>query len=136
MNALKVLIIDDDDRNIFALKAVLASKGFTCYTASGGTKALEILSREKGIRIALVDMMMPDIDGYELMMLIRKMPSLQDVMLIALTAQAMPGDKEKCMEAGADAYVSKPVDVDHLLKIINTIANSNDGTRSDRPITG
>ena len=120
----KILIIDDDDRNIFALKAVLTAKGFQCHTAGGGTQALEILKKEKDTGIALVDMMMPDIDGYELMMLIKKMPSLQHVKLIAVTAQAMTGDKEKCMAAGADDYISKPVDVDALLKIIeHTDAN-------------
>lgn len=117
----EILIIDDDDRNIFALKAVLTSKGYKCSTAPGGTAALAILRRNKDIGIALVDMMMPDIDGYELMMLIRKMPSLHHVKLIAVTAQAMPGDKEKCMEAGADGYISKPVDVDILLKTIEHI---------------
>ena len=115
----KILIIDDDDRNIFALKAVLTAKGYTCATATGGTQALEILKQEKDIDIALVDMMMPDIDGYELMMLIRKMPALQHLKLVAVTAQAMAGDKEKCLDAGADEYLSKPVDVDSLLKIIS-----------------
>ena len=119
----ELLIIDDDDRNIFALKAVLNAKKFKCHTASGGEQALESLKANKGIGIALVDMMMPDIDGYELIMLIRKIPSLQHVKLVAVTAQAMPGDKEKCLAAGADAYVSKPVDVDLLLNIIGEITN-------------
>lgn len=117
----KILIIDDDDRNIFALKAVLTAKGYPCSTAPGGAQALDILKKDKDIGVALVDMMMPDIDGYELMMLIRKMPSLQHLRLVALTAQAMPGDKEKCLAAGADDYISKPVDVDTLLKIIEHI---------------
>ncbi|MBC7935877.1 MAG: response regulator [Rhizobacter sp.] len=115
----KILIIDDDERNIFALKAVLTSKGFICITAPGGELALKVLKNDKTINIALVDMMMPDIDGYELMMLIRKMPSLQQIKLVAVTAQAMPGDREKCISAGADEYISKPVNVDELLKIIN-----------------
>lgn len=123
----KILIIDDDDRNIFALKAVLTSKGYQCITATGGTQALEILHKEPGISIALVDMMMPDIDGYELMMLIRKMPSMQHIKLVAVTAQAMAGDKEKCMAAGADEYVSKPVDVDNLLQVINNNRVSTEG---------
>ncbi|RYY71281.1 MAG: response regulator [Chitinophagaceae bacterium] len=116
-----ILIIDDDERNIFALKAVLTAKGYQCSTAAGGMQALERLKNEKEISIALVDMMMPDIDGYELMMLIKKMPSLQHIKLIAVTAQAMPGDKEKCLDAGADDYISKPVDVDTLLKILDGI---------------
>lgn len=118
MNSRKILIIDDDDRNIFALKAVLTAKGYTCSTATGGNPALDILKADAGIAIVLIDMMMPDIDGYELMMLIRKIPSLQHLKLVAVTAQAMPGDKEKCIAAGADDYVSKPVDVDLLLQII------------------
>ena len=117
----KILIIDDDERNIFALKAVLTSKGYHCLTATGGAQALDILNKEKDIRFALVDMMMPDIDGYELMMLIGKMPSLEGVKLIAVTAQAMPGDKEKCLAAGAEEYISKPVDVDDLLKVMQRI---------------
>lgn len=119
--AKKILIIDDDERNIFALKAVLTSRGYQCNTATGGTQALDILKQEKDIGVALVDMMMPDIDGYELMMLIRKTPSLQHIKLVAVTAQAMPGDKEKCLAAGASEYISKPVDVDILLKTIDHI---------------
>ncbi|RYY47914.1 MAG: response regulator [Chitinophagaceae bacterium] len=118
----KILIIDDDERNIFALSAVLRAKGYQCSTASGGTHALEMLQKDKEINIALVDMMMPDIDGYELMMLIKKIPSLKHVKLIAVTAQAMPGDKDKCLNAGADNYISKPVDLDLLLEMIQQIS--------------
>jgi two-component system cell cycle response regulator DivK len=118
-----ILIIDDDDRNIFALKAVLTAKGFRCSTATGGAAALEVLKNNKAISIALVDMMMPEIDGYELMMLIKKMPSLRHVRLVAVTAQAMPGDREKCEAAGAEKYIAKPVDVDLLLKIIEQMDN-------------
>ena len=117
----KILIIDDDERNIFALKAVLTSRGYHCYTAPGGTQALDILNKEKDIHIALVDMMMPDIDGYELMMLIGKIPSLNRIKLIAVTAQAMPGDKEKCLAAGADEFITKPVEVDVLLNVLERI---------------
>lgn len=121
----KILIIDDDDRNIFALKAVLSAKGYECSTATGGTRALEVLKNDRAIHVALVDMMMPDIDGYELMMLIRKMPSLDHVKLVAVTAQAMPGDREKCIAAGASEYISKPVDIDILLRTLeNTDPNT------------
>jgi two-component system cell cycle response regulator DivK len=116
----KILIIDDDDRNIFALKAVLTAKGFTCVAASGGLQALEILKQQKDVGIALVDMMMPGMDGYELMALVRKIASLHHIKLVAVTAQAMPGDKEKCLAAGADNYLSKPVNVDTLLHILGT----------------
>lgn len=119
-----ILVIDNDDRNIFALKAVLSAKGFFCSTAIGGLEALEVLKADKTIDIALVDIMMPDMDGCELMMLIRKMPSLNRVKLVAVTAQAMPGDREKCLAAGADEYISKPVDIDILLTIIEKMKSS------------
>ncbi len=118
---LRVLIIDDDDRNIFALKAVLAARKFNCITASVAIQALDILKADTGINIALVDMMMPDMDGYQLMKTIRNNPSLNSVKLVAVTAQAMPGDKEKCMAAGADGYISKPVDIDRLLQLFDQL---------------
>jgi len=116
----KILIIDDDERNIFALKAVLTAKKFSCVTASGGIQALTILKQQQDIDVALVDMMMPGIDGYELMTLIKRTPEFSRLKLVAVTAQAMIGDKEKCIAAGADAYISKPVDIDILLQVINT----------------
>jgi CheY-like chemotaxis protein len=115
----KILIVDDDDRNIFALKAVLTARRFSCVSASGGLQALQILKQDIKITVALVDMMMPDMDGYELMGIIKKIPSLNHVRLIAVTAQAMAGDREKCLAAGADDYIVKPVDVDLLLEILN-----------------
>lgn len=118
---LKVLIIDDDDRNIFALKAVLTAKRFSCTTATDAINALHILKADTGISIALVDMMMPDMDGYQLMRTIRSDVSLNQVKLVAVTAQAMPGDKEKCMDAGADGYISKPVDVEQLLQLFDQL---------------
>ena len=113
------MIIDDDDRNIFALKAVLASRGFDCIPATSALAALDILQQERNIGAALVDMMMPGMDGYELIALLKKMPELDHVQLIAVTAQAMAGDREKCLAAGADAYISKPVDIDKLLTTIH-----------------
>ena len=115
----RVLIIDDDERNIFALRAVLTARGFNCMAAENGRQALIVLKEQKDIGAALVDIMMPGIDGYELMQLVRKNPLLDHVQLVAVTAQAMTGDKEKCLLAGADAYLSKPVDIDILLKILN-----------------
>jgi two-component system, cell cycle response regulator DivK len=114
-----ILIIDDDDRNIFALKAVLVAKGFECLSATSGQQALTMLEEKKNISVALVDMMMPGMDGYELMALVRENNIHNDVRLIAVTAQAMIGDMEKCLAAGAEAYVSKPVDVDVLLQYLN-----------------
>ena len=115
----KILIIDDDDRNIFALKAVLVSRGFQCVIASNGLQALDVLQEQKDIAIALVDMMMPEMDGYELMSVIKRIASLSHIILIAVTAQAMIGDKAKCLAAGADHYISKPINVDSLLDILN-----------------
>ena len=114
----KILIIDDDERNIFALKAVLSSRKYECLSATEGMEALHILKSNNEIKIALVDMMMPGIDGYELIDMIRKDKMLKPVKLVAVTAQAMPGDKEKCLEAGADEYISKPINVDTLLQYL------------------
>lgn len=113
-----ILIIDDDERNIFALKAVLTAKKFCCLAANGALQAMEILKQETGIDVALVDMMMPGMDGYELMGILKTIPGHKALFIVAVTAQAMPGDKEKCMAAGADAYISKPVDIDRLLDVI------------------
>ena len=116
--AKKILIIDDDSRNIFALKAVLKAKGFECVTATTGPAGIEILESDNGVGIVLLDMMMPEMDGYQTIDIIRKGPC-KTMPIISVTAQAMQGDREKCLEAGADAYISKPIDVDHLLSVLN-----------------
>jgi CheY-like chemotaxis protein len=114
----KILLIDDDPRNIFALKATLKAKGFDCYTATSAFEGLKILHGEKGITVVLLDMMMPDMDGYETLAAIRKDAATAQVAVVAVTAQAMKGDREKCLEAGANAYISKPIDVDILLETL------------------
>ena len=114
-----VLIIDDDSRNIFALKAVLKSKGFNVQSASSANEGLRMLRKDEGIKIILLDMMMPDMDGYETLGVIRSDEKLSDTTVFAVTAQAMTGDREKCLEAGANEYVSKPVDVDLLFELLN-----------------
>lgn len=111
-----VLIIDDDSRNIFALKAALVAYGYKCYAALSAKEGIEILLNNAGIKIVLMDMMMPEMDGYEAVNIIRNNDKISSVTIIAVTAQAMVGDREKCLQAGADDYVSKPVDVDVLLK--------------------
>lgn len=108
-----VLIIDDDIRNIFALKAVLKSRGYESLTAASGHEGLALLSSRNEIGIVLLDMMMPEMDGYETIARIRA-SAQHHVPIIAVTAQAMMGDREKCMEAGANDYISKPIDVDQL----------------------
>lgn len=120
-NNKKILIIDDDERNIFALSAVLKARSFECLTASSGKEALKILKVEKNISAALIDMMMPEMDGYELINIIRSESALADMPLLAITAQAMVGDKEKCLKAGADAYISKPVNIDSLMTVMNDL---------------
>ncbi|WP_018611081.1 response regulator [Segetibacter koreensis] len=118
MNELQkqVLIIDDDSRNIFALKATLVSQGYTCYTSLTAREGIDLLLQNSGIKIVLMDMMMPEMDGYEAINRIRNNNKLSFLTVIAVTAQAMTGDKEKCLKAGADDYISKPVNVDELLK--------------------
>ncbi|HEX2607486.1 MAG TPA: response regulator [Flavisolibacter sp.] len=119
-DAKQLLIIDDDSRNIFALTAVLRAKGYTIHSATSAAEGIECLFKEKGIKVVLMDIMMPDMDGYEAITAIRGQDALKDVKLIAVTAQAMVGDREKCLEAGADDYVSKPIDVDLLLQLLET----------------
>ena len=114
----KLLIIDDDTRNIFALTAVLRSRGYTCLSAGGMKDAFIILEKETGIGIILLDMMMPDMDGYEALPIIKRDDRYAAVPVIAVTAQAMVGDRERCLQAGADGYVSKPVNIDELIPLL------------------
>jgi len=114
----KVLIVDDDSRNIFALVAVLRSKGYECSSAINVPEALGILEADTGIGIILMDMMMPDMDGYEAIPRIKSMARGQSLPVIAVTAQAMKGDRERCLAAGADGYIAKPVDVDALVSLL------------------
>ena len=113
-----ILIIDDNSRNIFALSAVLKAKGYQTIAASSAQEGIKILLNDKSIQAVLMDIMMPDMDGYEAIAQIRSIEQLAGLFVIAVTAQAMVGDKEKTIEAGADEYVSKPIDVDALLKYL------------------
>lgn len=114
----KVLIIDDDNRNIFALTAVLKAKGYSCLSATGGVEGLQLLEEQKDIAVVLMDMMMPGMDGYQAMAAMNASPDLKDIPVIAVTAQAMLGDKERCLDAGAVGYVSKPINVDSLTDLL------------------
>lgn len=116
-----ILIVDDDSRNIFALTAVLRSRSFECLSCQSAQEAIDILTGEKPVDAVLLDMMMPDMDGYEALPLIKKLPNRRNLPVIAVTAQAMMGDREKCLEAGADDYISKPVDIDKLLQLLNRL---------------
>lgn len=121
MEKKKIMIVDDDSRNIFALKATLKAKGFECISCSGAPEALDILRTDEPVHAVLIDMMMPEMDGYEAIPLIKNLKNRHSLPVIAVTAQAMVGDREKCLEAGADDYISKPIDVDKLLRILSTI---------------
>ncbi|MGJ1194072.1 MULTISPECIES: response regulator [Sphingobacterium] len=114
-----ILIIDDEPYNIFALKLVLKSKGYAVLSSASLAEGLEILHQHKNINIVLMDMMMPEIDGYEGIAKIKGSSEIfNDVTIIAVTAQAMSGDREKCLSAGADGYISKPIDIDELIPLI------------------
>ncbi|MES2446507.1 MAG: response regulator [Bacteroidota bacterium] len=115
----KILIIDDDSRNIFALTAVLKAKKFNCLSAISAQQGFDILKNEADVGVVLMDMMMPDMDGYEAIGKMKNHPQMADIPVIAVTAQAMVGDRERCLAAGAVGYVSKPVNVDELLIQIN-----------------
>ncbi len=114
----KVLVVDDDSRNIFALTAILESKEMEVLMASNGKEGLETLANIPDIDIVLMDIMMPEMDGYEAIKAIRDIPDNRRLPVIALTAKAMQGDRTKCIEAGANDYLAKPVDTDKLLSLL------------------
>lgn len=115
----KVLIIDDDSRNIFALSAYLLSRKIKCVSSGSAKDGLDLLTHDNSIAVVLMDMMMPEMDGYEAIGVIRNNEALKNVPVIAVTAQAMVGDKEKSLQAGASAYISKPVDTVLLLQLLD-----------------
>lgn len=115
-----VLIIDDDPRNVFALTAVLRAKGYQTLSAPGAAEGIELLQQQTDIGMVLMDMMMPEMDGYEAVTEIRRLEEGKTIPIIAVTAQAMVGDRERCLAAGADDYLSKPVDVDALVRLLKT----------------
>ena len=114
----KVLIVDDDMRNIFALSTVLEEHDMHIASADNGRDAIRTLQSDPGVEIVLMDIMMPEMDGMETMREIRKVPSLKNLPIVAVTAKAMKGDREKCIEAGAWDYLSKPVDPEQLLAVL------------------
>jgi CheY-like chemotaxis protein/signal transduction histidine kinase len=114
----KVLVVDDDVRNIFALSSVLERHGMKVVTANTGKKAINTLESTTDVSIVLMDIMMPEMDGYETMDAIRQKPELKRLPILALTAKAMKGDREKCLQAGASDYIAKPVNTDQLLSLM------------------
>jgi len=114
-----ILIVDDDPRNTFALSAVLKTKGYKTFISGNMVEAFAPLESEKEIGIILLDMMIPGMDGYDAMPVLRSTEAYKHLPLIAVTAQAMPGDREKCIAAGADDDIAKPVDVNSLLQVLD-----------------
>jgi CheY-like chemotaxis protein len=114
----KVLIVDDDIRNIFSLTSVLESHDVEVVHAERGKDGILILEQTPDVDVALIDIMMPDMDGYETMRQVRQRPELADLPLIAVTAKAMKGDRQKCLDAGASDYIAKPVDIELLLALL------------------
>jgi CheY-like chemotaxis protein len=131
-----VLIVDDDIRNIFSLTSVLESYGVDVLHAERGKEGIRILESTPDIDVALIDIMMPEMDGYETMQQIRRRDALTDLPLIAVTAKAMKGDRQKCLDAGASDYIAKPVDIDLLLALLRVwIARSRETGQAARPLT-
>ncbi|MGQ4357839.1 HAMP domain-containing protein [Streptomyces drozdowiczii] len=114
----KVLIVDDDIRNVFALTSVLEQHGLTVLYAENGREGIEVLEQHDDVTVVLMDIMMPEMDGYSTTSAIRRMPQFAGLPIVALTAKAMKGDREKAIESGASDYVTKPVDPDHLLSVM------------------
>ena len=114
----KVLVIDDDARNIFALTTLLESQEMEVISATNGRQAIELIETTPDLSVVLMDIMMPEMDGYETMREIRKDPRFGALPILALTAKAMKGDREKCLAAGASDYIAKPVNTNELLSLL------------------
>ncbi|MET7937307.1 HAMP domain-containing protein [Streptomyces sp. NPDC005322] len=135
MGGRRILIVDDDIRNVFALTHVLGRVGVSVKYAENGREGLEVLHRNPDVSLVLMDVMMPEMDGYETIRAIRGTPRLADLPIIALTAKAMPGDREKAIDRGADGYVPKPVEVDRLMSAIVDLLDP-EGAETGPPKTG
>src|SRR5262249_41710531 len=114
----KVLVVDDDVRNIFALNSLLERHEMEVISATNGQDAVKLVDGTSDLSLVLMDIMMPEMDGYETIRRIRSNPQFRLLPIIALTAKAMKGDREKCLEAGASDYVAKPVNTDQLLSLV------------------
>jgi CheY-like chemotaxis protein len=115
----RILLVDDDVRNLFALASLLEDRGLEVVFSETGHEALEILGADQQIDLVLMDIMMPQMDGYETIRAVREMPALRSLPIIAVTAKAMQGDREKSLAAGATDYITKPVDPDKLMALIS-----------------
>jgi CheY-like chemotaxis protein len=114
----KVLVVDDDARNIFALTTLLEGCDMEVISATNGRRAIDLLKATPDVRMVLMDIMMPEMDGYQTMREIRSDPRFRTLPMLALTAKAMKGDREKCLDAGASDYIAKPVNTDQLLSLM------------------
>jgi CheY-like chemotaxis protein len=114
----RVLVVDDDARNIFALTTLLENEGMAVFSATNGRQAIELIDQTPGLSAVLMDIMMPDMDGYETIREIRQDPRFRSLPIIALTAKAMKGDRERCLHAGASDYIAKPVDAHQLMSLL------------------
>jgi len=110
--------VDDDARNIFALTTVLENQEMDVVSATNGRQAIELIRAMPDLSVVLMDIMMPEMDGYETMLEIRRHPEFRTLPILALTAKAMKGDREKCLKAGASDYIAKPVNTDQLLSLL------------------
>jgi signal transduction histidine kinase/CheY-like chemotaxis protein/HAMP domain-containing protein len=128
LNGAKVLIVDDDVRNVFALTSVFERYGVHVRYAENGRQGMEILDRENDIGLVLMDVMMPELDGYATTAAIRQRPEFTDLPIITVTAKAMKGDRAKSIAAGASEYVTKPVDISHLLGLMRSWLERRQGT--------
>jgi len=116
----KILVVDDDMRTVYALSAALRAKGAEVIAAENGAIALKMLTEHPNVSAVLMDVMMPEMDGYEATRRIRAQPQFRDLPIVALTAKAMKGDDQKCFDAGATDYLTKPIDADRLLSVLKS----------------
>src|SRR4029079_16752938 len=114
----RVLVVDDHARDIFALTSLLENHEMDVVTATNGRQAIELIEQTADLSVVLMDIMMPEMDGYQTMREIRKDPAYRMLPIRALTAKAMKGDREKCLEAGASDYIAKPVNTEQLLSLL------------------
>ncbi len=124
-----VVVIDDDIRNIFSLASALEEYGINLHYAESGRAGLDLLKVTPEVDAMLVDIMMPDMDGYETIREVRALEGFMDLPIVAVTAKAMKGDRQKCIQAGASDYVSKPVDMDQLISVLRVAIRRADAVR-------
>jgi CheY-like chemotaxis protein len=125
----KVLIVDDDVRNIFALTSALEAYNMKVVHAENGQEGIDLLKATPGIEAVLMDIMMPEMDGYEAITAIRDMAEFKKLPIIALTAKAMKADRDHCLQVGASDYISKPLDMDQLISLLRVWLYRQDESR-------